>query len=320
VKDGNVLVTGCTGVTGNALVRYLLAQDLSVTAVIRPSSPRREFLPEHPKLEIVECELGAYKKLLEIQHTPYQAFFHLAWDGSRGKEKTDLRNHMPMQLKNAGHVLEAVEICRALGCPVFLATGSQAEYGSGTGVVDEITACRPENGYGAAKVCAASMASILCKQYGIRFIWARLFSVYGPRDATHSMIDTAVTQLLNGVSPVYTSGEQMWNYLYSSDAAKALSLLAFTETAEGVYCVASQKSRPLKDYIVDLHSVVSQELNPRLGALPSAGNHSARMEVDIHRLIEDTGFYEEYTFQQGVSSVRDWYVRNRRTPDGMTLF
>lgn len=305
--DGNVLVTGCTGVTGNALVRYLLAQGLSVTAVVRPNSPRHKFLPNHPQLEIVECDLGAYDDLLKRQRIPYQAFFHLAWDGSRGKEKSDLRNHMPMQLGNAGHVLEAVEACRALDCPVFLATGSQAEYGGGTGTVDETTVCRPENGYGAAKVCAATMASILCRQYGIRFIWARLFSVYGPRDATHSMIDLAVTQLLAGKSPAYTKGEQMWNYLYSFDAAKALALLAFTETAEGVYCVASQKSRPLKDYITDLHEVVAPEVKPRLGELSSGSGNSTRMEVDIQRLAHDTGFYEEYSFRQGVAAVRNWY-------------
>lgn len=303
----NALVTGCTGVTGNALVRYLLAQGFCVTAVVRPGSPRRGFLPSHPNLRVVECELGGYQKLRE-EPRPYRAFFHLAWDGSRGKEKADLRNHMPLQLGNAGHVLEAVEVCRALGCPVFLATGSQAEYGSGTGVVDETTPCRPENGYGAAKVCAASMASILCQQYGIRFIWARLFSVYGPWDSTHSMIDMAVMQLLNGGSPAYTTGEQMWNYLYSMDAAKALALLAFTEQAKGVYCVASRKSRPLKEYVIELHNVVAPDQRPGLGQLPFAGKSSARMEVNIHRLVEDTGFCEEYSFRQGIAAVQNWYM------------
>lgn len=308
MTEGNVLVTGCTGVAGNALVRHLLSQGLRVTAVVRPGSLRRGFLPAHPKLAVAECGLGSYHRLLEGPRIPYRAFFHLAWEGSQGKEKADLRNHMPMQLKNTEHVLEAVEVCRRLGCPVFLATGSQAEYGSGTGAVDESTPCRPENGYGAAKSCAASMASILCRQYGIRFIWARLFSVYGPRDATHSMIDTAVAQLLRGASPAYTKGEQMWNYLYSFDAAKALWLLASTDAAQGVYCVASQESRPLKEYIAALHEVVAPGQTPRLGALPSAKGSPARMEASIRRLVGDTGFYEEYTFREGIAAVRDWYA------------
>lgn len=314
----SVLVTGCTGVTGNALIRHLLSLDFYVTAVIRPGSTRRGFLPNQPNLEIVECELGAYKKLLE-EPRPYCAFFHLAWDGSHGEEKADLRNHMSMQLKNASAVVEAVEICHALNCPVFLATGSQAEYGGGIGAVDETTICRPENGYGTAKVCAASMASILCQQYGIRFIWARLFSVFGPWDATHSMIDMAITQLLNGQSPAYTAGEQIWNYLYSLDAAKALALLAFTEGVEGVYCVASQKSRPLKEYIEELHRVVAPDQKPKIGYIQSAGKSVARMDVDISHLVEDTGFYEEVSFQQGIAAIRNWYVENRRNA-GAQLF
>ena len=303
----HVLVTGCTGVTGNALVRHLLSLGLLVTAVVRPDSPRQAFLPRHPGLEVIPCELGSYNKLLRMQHVPYQVFFHLAWEGSRGKEKADLRNHMPMQLENAGHMLKAVEACRQLGCPVFLATGSQAEYGSGTGTVNEMTPCRPETGYGAAKVCASAMASILCAQYGIRFIWARLFSVYGPRDMTHSMIDMAIQRLLEGGSPAYSAGEQMWNYLYALDAAKALALLAFTEAASGVYCVASQESRPLKDYILDMHHIVAPGIQPRLGGCLSAGKSSARMEVDTRRLMETTGFREEYSFQQGITAVLDWY-------------
>lgn len=318
MSSGQVLVTGCTGVTGNALVRHLLSLGLSVTAVIRPDSPRQVFLPQHPQLEVVPCELGAYKSLLKTRHIPYQAFFHLAWDGSRGREKADLRNHMPMQLENVGHVLEAVETCRSLGCPVFLATGSQAEYGSGTGVVDETTACKPETGYGAAKACAATMAAILCAQYGIRFIWARLFSVYGPRDMTHSMIDRAIQQLLKGESPAYTAGEQTWNYLYALDAARALTLLAFTDSASGVYCVASQKSQPLKDYISELHSVVASELQPRLGVLSSAGRSQARMEVDTSRLVGTTGFCEEYSFSQGIAAVLDWY-KNHAASNGKNL-
>lgn len=102
----------------------------------------------------------------------------------------------------------------------------------------------------------------------------------------------------------------MWNYLYSMDAAKALSLLAFTERAQGIYCVASRQSRPLKEYISELHSVVSPQEQPRLGVLPLAGKSPARMEVSIRRLTEDTGFCEEYTFREGAAAVRDWYGKD----------
>ncbi|MDE7062180.1 MAG: NAD-dependent epimerase/dehydratase family protein, partial [Lachnospiraceae bacterium] len=56
-----VIVTGGTGVTGNALVKYLLQQKIEVTALVRPGSFRRRFLPEgHPLLTVVDCGLADY--------------------------------------------------------------------------------------------------------------------------------------------------------------------------------------------------------------------------------------------------------------------
>ena len=44
-----VIITGGTGVTGNALVRNLLQQNIKVTALIRPDSFRKRYLPyENP--------------------------------------------------------------------------------------------------------------------------------------------------------------------------------------------------------------------------------------------------------------------------------
>lgn len=302
-----VLVTGGTGVTGNALIRYLLGQGIRVTAIIRPGSKRGHLLPGHPLLTRVGCSLGNYRTLYsKLKKGEYQAFFHLAWDGSQGEKKTDGRNHMPMQLENIRFLVEAVELCHAIECPVFLATGSQAEYGRYEGAADEETCCNPENGYGIAKQCARQMSEILCRQYGICHIWARLFSVYGPRDGTHSMIDSTVLKLLGGSSPEYTEGIQIWNYLYSMDAAKALYLLAKKQTT-GIYCVAHPESRPLKEYIKELHQTVAPGIAPLFGRIPYKDHQVMQMQANIQKLVDLTGFYPEYSFQSGIKEIQDWY-------------
>ena len=57
----HVIVTGGIGVTGNALVKYLLQQNIEVTALVRPNSFRRCYLPEeHPLLQVVECGMESY--------------------------------------------------------------------------------------------------------------------------------------------------------------------------------------------------------------------------------------------------------------------
>lgn len=298
------LVSGGTGVTGNALVRELLAQGVAVTALVRPGSPRRSWLPEEDsRLRVVECALGAYAGAAPLVGEAPDVFFHLAWDGSRGKEKTDNRNNMPLQAANIQHAVGAVELCRAVGCPVFVGTGTQAEYGRLDVPAREDMPCSPENGYGAAKLCAGQMTRMLCHSYGIRHVWARLFSVYGPYDGTESLIDTSIRALLRGESPAYTPGEQVWDYMYSRDAARALILLAQKGRHGEIYNVASGNARPLAEYIRELHEAVAPASVPRLGAKSYAAGQLMRLEGDIGKLRKEAGFLCGVAFSTGIGEI-----------------
>lgn len=302
----HVLVSGGTGVTGSALVRHLLDKGARVTLLARPNSPRMHFLPlEHPGLEVIECPLGNYASLASKLDFRPDAFLHLAWEGSRGKEKVNNRDNMPMQALNIMHDLDAVELCRGLECPVFLATGTQAEYGPQAGPAREEMPCKPENGYGAAKLCAMAMSRILCRNYGIRHIWARLFSVYGPWDATESLIDNSIKALKKGISPAYTPGEQIWDYLYAFDAAEALCLLAEKGRDGLIYNVASGNARPLAEYINIIHKVINPKIAPRLGAIPYRSGQPMRLEADISRLAAHTGFRPRFSFEEGIAEIAD---------------
>lgn len=302
----HVLISGGTGLTGNAVVRYMLEQGIEVTALVRPNSSRLNNMPRHEKLHIIFCGLDEYKMAGDkLKAGIYDAFYHFAWDGSMGKEKIDNRNNVSLQYDNIGYLLDAVELCHILSCPKFIVTGSQAEYGRVSGVIDENTETHPENAYGMAKVCSHGMAEILCKKYEIALIWVRLFSVYGPRDGAQSLVDTGIKSLLyEGKSIDYTSGEQNWNYLYSKDAAKAFYLLGEKGHGGETYCVASSQTRRLKEYIQILHDVVKPDIVPNLGKIPFESNQVMNLSVNISKLSNETGFTEEYTFAQGINEIR----------------
>lgn len=307
----NVIVTGGTGVTGNALIRYLLDVGVNVTALVRRNSVRAKYLPEHENLNVVWCDLDQYGTLDELlSDKDYDVFFHLAWDGSRGKKKVSNRYDCRLQNQNTSYAIEAVELCKRINCGTFIMTGSQAEYGLVDGVCTEGTVKNPVNAYGMAKLCAESMTRLLCHEYGIRFIWPILFSVYGPRDATESMIDTSIRNIKNGIANIYTKGEQLWNYLYSFDAAKALYLLALFGVDGESYNVASKTNRPLYEYINDMYDVVSPGNLPELGGRDYPEGKIVSLQADITKLVEATGFSEEYSFKEGIKliSESDLYV------------
>lgn len=302
------IVTGGTGVTGNALVKYLLKQNIKVTALIRPNSKRIRFLPEYEKnLKIIPCGLENYGSIDRKKfENDYDAFFHLAWDGSVGKEKVNNRNNFKLQNKNVEYAIDAVELCHDISCPVFVMTGSQAEYGTKMKAVTESDEKLPENGYGMAKLCAEGMTRLLCKSYGIKHIWAILFSIYGPCDTTESLIDTTIRGLLNNKTLPYTEGIQKWDYLYSFDAAKALLLLAEHGKDGEFYNVANgSESLSIKDYIMKIYKILAPEVMPRLGEIPYSSKRILSLSADVSKLQKTTGFVPEYSFEKGIRLIID---------------
>ena len=306
IEIKSAIVTGGTGVTGNALIRYLLDKGVEVTALVRKNSIRAKYLPEHEKLRIVWCGLEEYDSIDDqLSDREYDAFFHLAWEGSKGKEKVANRNNFRMQNMNTTYALDAVELCHRLGCGTFVMTGSQAEYGPVEGACSENNPKLPVNGYGMAKLCAEGMTRLLCHEYGIRHIWPILFSVYGPRDATESMIDTSIRNIMDGIENSYTKGEQIWNYLYSFDASKAIVLLAEMGEDGEFYNVASKVNKPLGDYIRELYDTVKPGTEPVLGGRPYPGGKFMSLQADTTKLVMLTGFKEDYSFKDGIREIME---------------
>ena len=95
------------------------------------------------------------------------------------------RNDMPLQTRNIASALQAAELAAKLGCNTFVGAGSQAEYGRTEQLLSPETPVFPENGYGMAKLCAGQMSRIRCQELGIKHVWVRILSVYGPVSYTH---------------------------------------------------------------------------------------------------------------------------------------
>lgn len=305
-----VLVTGGTGLTGAALIRYLLACEIEVVALIRKNSARIKYLPKSERLHIISCDMDEYLRIAKelMDYKPIDVFFHLAWDGSTIVDKIGSRDNMPLQAMNIVYAVNAVELCHIIKCPCFIMTGSQAEFGRLDTILNENTVSIPNSGYGSAKLCAETMTRIMCRSYDIKHIFARLFSVYGPYDGTNSLVYTSILKLLSGERPKYTKGEQEWDFLYSFDAAKALVLLAEKGRDGEMYCVASGESRQLKEYIKTIHKVCNSNIVPVFGEIPYGKNQVMRLGADISKLKADTGFESEYSFEQGIEYIKNWCI------------
>jgi nucleoside-diphosphate-sugar epimerase len=236
------------------------------------------------------------------------AFYYLAWEGTFGAEK---RNAVDVQIRNIGYIIDAVQLAERMGCGTFVGVGSQAEYGRVEGLISADTPCRPENGYGMAKLCAGQMSRLACSKLGIRHEWARIFSVYGSCDGADTMVSYAVRACLKGESPRFTKGEQMWDYLYGRDAGEALYLIGERGIDGKVYPVGSGEAHPLSEYIRTICKYANPDITPQLGAVPYADRQVMHLQADISELQADTGFRPQISFAEGITRTIAWERENR---------
>lgn len=300
------IITGATAAIGTALIKELTENGYDVTCVCRRDSQRNDRITESDRVHRVFAELDEYKLLPDICGTGYDSFFHLAW------ARTDRqgRNDVGAQTNNIRFTLDAAQAAHDMGCSVFVGAGSQAEYGRVEGVISPSTPAFPEIGYGIAKLAAGQLTRLLCSQIGVRHIWARIFSVYGPNN-DGSMITSTIEKLLSGETPEFTPAEQMWDFMYSADCARALRMLAEGGTNGKVYCLASGDPRPLKEYIEIMRDVIDPSLPLGIGRIPYSANQVMNLSCDISDLQRDVGFSAGYSFEEGIRLTAE-SMRNRR--------
>lgn len=295
-----VVITGPTGAIGMALIKKCIEQKRDVLAICHRGSTRIEQIPCNPLITVIEANLDEYEELGGelASDKRYDTFIHLAWNGTFG----DTRNDMELQVKNIEYALQAVELAKRIGCSTFVGAGSQAEYGRVGEPLSPDTPAFPENGYGIAKLAAGNMTRIRCSQLGIKHIWARILSVYGPYDGNYTMVMSTLIKMLRGEETHFTAGEQIWNYLYSEDAANIILELAANGENGKTFCLGSEEAIPLKNYIQKMYMQTGSTARLGLGDIPYADGQVMRLCLQSSP-IEGWNFTP---FEEGIKETIQW--------------
>lgn len=293
------ILTGATGAVGTALIKELITNEIEVLVLCREGSVRNCCIPSHPLVTKEYCDLSQLSRIQNDTGKEWDVFFHFAWKGTTGAS----RNDMYLQNQNVQYALDAVGAAKRFGCKKFIGAGSQAEYGRVEGVLKPGTPAFPETGYGIAKLCAGQMTREYAHQLGMEHIWTRILSVYGPNDGAQSMVMSTIHKLQNGEVPQFTKGEQMWDYLYSGDAASAFRLLGEKGADGKIYVLGSGQAQPLAEYIKAIRDVVSPGASLALGAIPYNEKQVMHLEADISGLMYDVGWKPQILFKQGIESI-----------------
>ena len=137
----------------------------------------------------------------------------------------------------------------------------------------------------------------------MRHIWARILSVYGPYDRAETMISTAVSRMMRNEETEFSPCEQIWDYLYSEDAARALLLAGEKGISGKTYVVGSGEAHPLRWYIEKIAEITGYTKEIGFGKRPYNDKQVMHLVADISELTEDTGFRPMVDFETGIRNM-----------------
>lgn len=295
------IVTGATGFIGKILVDYLLENNHEVYAVSRSEERVKSLWSKYLNLHAIGCEMTNYKDLSKlIDHA--DVFVHLAWAGTTVEE----RYSEELQAKNIQATLTAMKAAKEMGCRLFAASGSQAEYGVSDSVLTEDSPCQPQIPYGRAKLEMLNKCIELGSAINIPYLHLRICSVFGKGDHSYTLINTALDKLKRNESLELTQCTQLWNFLYVKDIAyqiERLCTVVLSGTAEpGIYLMASDDTRQLKSYMVEMKNVLNSYSELLFGTHKT--NSVVSLNPDVMKLKNAIGKITNYTFSQALLDMQ----------------
>ena len=298
------VVTGGTGFIGSWLIMELLKNSYQVTAIVRNSGKLIPEILDDPNCNVIEKNLNDVCKE-DFSEDIYDCFFHLAWVGVSPENKNDELS----QISNITMSIKALELCNKINCGLFIASGTVAEYSLCDDIMDVNARQTPNDMYSAAKVSTHYFLEVRARQLGQNFIWTVIPSTFGERRTGNNIITYTIRSLLRGEKPLYGDLNQMWDFLYVGEVAKALRLIGEKGKTGKIYGIGSGEYKPLKEYIKRIRDIVNPEIELGIGELPAMSKQTFSSCVNIYDLVRDTGFKPEISFDEG--SIKTLaYIKN----------
>lgn len=296
-----IALTGATSTIGVAIIEECIKHNIEVLAFVNRGSKNIDRIPEHILITKMECSLEEMVSF-DVSKLSAEVFIHLAWQSTNRLE----RNVPYPQIDNVKYSVDAVYLANRLQCSIYIGAGSQAEYGLHEEVISEDSITRPVTAYGIAKLCAGQMTRLACRELGMRHIWPRIFSTYGPNTQDSTIINYTIRSLLRGERPSLTKCEQIWDFLYVEDAAKALLLLAEKGEDGEIYNVASGQAKCMRSFIEEIRYQIGEDIEIGYGDLPYGDNTVMHLEGDVSKLKCVIDFSSTVNFCEGIESTIAW--------------
>lgn len=207
----------------------------------------------------------------------------------------------------------------------------------GTKFFTEDTPLAPRSPYSAAKTGADLIVLAYHETYGMPINITRCSNNYGPYHFPEKLIPLIIKNILEGKKlPVYGKGENVRDWLYVEDHAKAIDMVLHQGKLGEVYNVGGfneeQNINIVKTVIATIARIMNEEPqyqslltckvedinNDLISFVADRPGHDMRYAIDPTKIAVELGWYPETPFNIGIEKTIRWYLDNQSWVESVT--
>lgn len=225
-------------------------------------------------------------------------------------------------------VYGALELTHPEGVPAPFTTkaSSKDDMAYGTEFFLETTKYNPHSPYSASKASSDHFVRAYHDTYGMPTIVTNCSNNYGPYQFPEKLIPLFINNIRHGKSlPVYGKGENVRDWLFVEDHARAIDLIFHKGKIADTYNIGGFNEWKNIDLIKVIIKTVDKLLGNPEGAsehlityVTDRLGHDMRYAIDSRKLQSELGWEPSLQFEEGIEKTVRWYLDNQDWMDNIT--
>ena len=206
----------------------------------------------------------------------------------------------------------------------------------GSGFFTETTPMSPRSPYSASKTAADMLVMAYHETYGMPVNITRCSNNYGPYHFPEKLIPLIIKNILEGKKlPVYGKGENVRDWLYVEDHAKAIDMVLLKGETGEIYNIGGFNEESniniVRQVIALIHRIMTEEPERRnllrcpleeineglITYVADRPGHDMRYAIDPHKIATRLGWWPETPFTEGIEKTVRWYLDNMEWVDSV---
>ena len=334
----NILITGGAGFIGSHVVRLFVKRypDYHIVNLDKLTyAGNLENLKDveaEPNYTFVKADICDYERILDIfREYEIDGVIHLAAESHVDRSIKEPFTFAQTNVMGTLSLLQAAKVCwdGNYEGKLFYHISTDEVYGAlefDGKLFTEQTPYNPHSPYSAAKASSDHFVRAYHDTYGMPTIVTNCSNNYGPYQFPEKLIPLFINNIRKGKPlPVYGKGENVRDWLYVEDHARAIDLIFHKGKVAETYNIGGfnewRNIDLIKVLVKSVDRLLGNEDGHSLGLITYVTDrpgHDARYAIDSSKLKEELGWEPSLQFEEGIEKTVKWYLENEAWLDNIT--